>query len=175
MKKSEIYRVQLPNRIEEFCNASAARRYAASHGGTILAANEPAAIGGLGSQSQSPIVNPYTASLLGLPFNATTSEYETAWQANGNQSATLNTPKVRDALIALAMKQQGMSLDRATDFVRQRCPQLFADLLRKAAGAANERGIKRQAVAAYLANGWRLAANETPVVLAVGPVMKTFA
>ena len=74
------------------------------------------------------------------------------------------------------MREQNFSRDRATDYVRQRCPQLFADLLRKGAGAANERGMRRQDVAAYLGTSERLACNEAaPVMLAVGPVMKTFA
>jgi len=152
MKHTKIIRVQTGNRVAEFCNASAAQRYRRKWGGTILAANEPAAISGAGSQSQSPIVNPFTASLLGLPFNATRTEYEAAWQANGGQSATLNTAAVRDALIALAMREQNFARARAADYVRQRCPNLFNDTLAKASGV-NE----------------RLACNE---VLAIGPVLK---
>lgn len=166
--KTEIVRVQLPNRIEEFCNAAAARRYAVTHGGVVLSANEPAAVQKLGSFSSLPVYSPGACALLGLPAGATQTEFATAYKANGNQAAVLKTAAVREALIQLAMKEQHFSRVRAEAYALARYPKLHTSALSKVGTGANEKTgmMKPSNVRNYLASTERQAANE--ILLAIG-------
>jgi hypothetical protein len=153
---TQILRVQTRHGVTEFANAAAAGNYCRKWGGVILAANEPSSasvVSRIGSQTTKSSNNPFTKTLLGLPANASASEYEKAWQANGLQCAVRHAPAVREALILLAMKEQNFSRSRAEDYALDRYPLLHAEALKKIGTGLNE----------------RQAANE---VLALGPTVK---
>ena len=168
--KTEIVRVQLPNRIEEFCNPAAARRYAITRGGVVLSANEPAqaAVQKLGSFSSLPVYSPGVCGLLGRPQLATQTEFATAYRANGSQAGVLKTAAVREALIQLAMREQNFSRVRAEAYALARYPKLHTSALSKVGTGANEKPgmMKPSNVRNYLASTERQAANE--IFLAIG-------
>ncbi len=91
-----------------------------------------------------PVPSPKLATSLGLRDETWKfpDEMQAAWAANGNQSATRNTPAIRSVMLEFWRQQRHLQGADLLQFVQARHPMLFASERAKVNGATNSSPTK---------------------------------
>jgi hypothetical protein len=124
MTRTFIKGVVVKDRVTLFADEQAAGKYANKWGGAVLTANEPP-LSTVGSTQCPPTRSPELVSFFGLPANATRSEFETVWLANGCRTAPRNARAIVGALVRLCQRERNFSEVSAESFCQARYPKLF--------------------------------------------------